>query len=235
MRRKPILSILCLFATLVCTGEPTFAQNGHKNPNPGVLPINARYAGLTYGEWSARWWQWFWATSTPDAPWLDDTGANAAVGQSGHVWFLTWHLTNPNPIRFVTVPAGKALMFTATNHDSFLDPLPPTASLDERRQAAEAIFDWIKVTGAEVDGVPIEDLTSYKAISPPYNVTLPPGNIFGFPAGEYGPTVSAGYYILLAPLSAGNHTIRFHFQFYYPPAGQVLNLDNIYHLTVLGD
>jgi len=116
-----------------------------------------------------------------------------------------------------------------------LDPLPPTASLDERRQAAEAIFDWIKVTGAEVDGVPIEDLTSYKAISPPYNVTLPPGNIFGFPAGEYGPTVSAGYYILLAPLSAGNHTIRFHFQFYYPPAGQVLNLDNIYHLTVLGD
>jgi hypothetical protein len=75
-------------------------------------------------------------------------------------------------------------MFTATNHDSFLDPLPPTASLDARRQAAEAIFDWIKVTGAEVDGVAIEDLTSYRVVSPPYKSELAAGQHFRLPGGR---------------------------------------------------
>jgi hypothetical protein len=232
MFRKPSLSILCLLVTLLCVTGPVFAQTNHKNPNPGVIPIQGQYAGLSYGEWSAQWWQWFWANSTPTSPALDDTGANAAAGQSGPVWFLTWHLTNPTTVRDVTVPAGKALLFTATNHDSLFD-LPPTASLDERREAAEDIFQWITFTAAEVDGVPIKALTSYKAVSPPYNVTLPPGNIFGAPPGPYGPTFSAGYYILLTPLPPGQHTIRFYFKFFWPPAGQVLSLDNTYHLTVL--
>jgi len=230
MRRKPVLSILCFFATFLSVHGSVFAQN-NQNPNPGVIPIEGRYAGLSYGEWSARWWQWFYATSTPDSPALDDTGVHAAEGQSGPVWFLTWHLTNPNTVRSITVPAGKALLFTATNHDSLFD-LPLTATLEERRQAAESIFEWIKFTEADVDGVPIQSLSSYRAVSPPYYVTLPPGNIFGLPPITYGPTFSAGYYVLLHPLPPGQHTIHFYFEFYWPPAGQVLKLNNTYFLTV---
>ena len=223
---------LVLLALFVAGPLPdVFAQPSPHNP--GVVPKTAHYAGLTYGEWSARWWQWFWATSTADAPTLDTTGVMAGEGQSGPVWFLTWPLVEPNVVREITIPAGKALLFPATNHDSLFD-LPPSATLDERRQAAEAIFEWIVSTSASVDGVPINDLTSYGAVSPAYNVELPVNNIFGAPAGTYGPTFSAGYYVLLKPLPVGRHTVEFSFQFFWPPAGQVLSLSTTYHIDVVG-
>ena len=228
---RPFRATLMLLALFVA--HPLPSAFGQSNPhNPGVVPITGRYAGLTYGEWSARWWQWFWATSTVDAPTLDTTGALAGEGQSGPVWFLTWPLVEPSVVREITVPAGKALLFPATNHDSLFD-LPPGATLDERREAAKAIFQWIVDTSASVDGVAIEDLTSYAAVSPAYNIELPANNIFGAPAGTYGPTFSAGYYVLLTPLSVGRHTVEFSFQFFWPPAGGVLSLNTTYHIDVV--
>ena len=228
---RPFRTAFMLLALFAAFPLPSaFGQPGPHNP--GVVPIQARYAGLTYGEWSARWWQWFWATATGDSPTLDTTGVLAGEGQSGPVWFLTWPLVEPTVVRKITVPAGKALLFPATNHDSLLD-LPPGATLEERRQAAENIFDWIVDTSASVDGVPIKDLTSYAAVSPAYTVQLPENNIFGAPAGTYGPTFSAGYYVLLKPLSVGHHTVEFAFQFFWPPAGQVLSLSTTYEIDVV--
>src|SRR5262245_5693415 len=229
---RPFRATLMLL--VLCAAGPlpdAFAQPGPHNP--GVVPTTARYAGLTYGEWSARWWQWFWATATADAPTLDTTGALAGEGQSGPVWFLTWPLVEANVVREIRVPAGKALLFPATNHDSLLD-LPPSATLDERRKAAPAIFRCIVASSAPVDGVPSTELTSYAATSPAYDVTLPVDNIFGVPAGTYGPTFSAGYYVLLKPLAVGRHTVEFSFQFFWPPAGQVLSLSTTYFIDVVG-
>ena len=220
------------FVLVVLTGRVASAQSHAAAHNPGVIPIEGRFAGLTYGEWSARWWQWYWATATVDSPSLDPTGALAGEGQSGPVWFLTWPLVDPTATREITVPVGKALLFPATNHDSLFD-LPPTATPEQRRQAALSIFDWIVSTSADVDGRPIENLTSYRAVSPEYSVELPPDNIFGAPAGTYGPTFSAGYYVLLAPLSRGLHTVHFAFSFYWPPANQVLSLDTTYIVNVV--
>jgi hypothetical protein len=228
---RPFRATLMLLVLFAAGPRPdAFAQSSPHNP--GVVLINARYAGLTYGEWSARWWQWYWATATVDSPSLDATGVLAGEGQSGPVWFLTWPLVEPHAVRQITIPAGKALLFPATNHDSLLD-LPSGATLDERRQAAQAIFEWIVDTSASVDGVPIKELTSYAATSPAYNVTLPVDNIFGIPAGTYGPTFSAGYYVLLKPLAVGRHTVEFSFQFFWPPAGQVLSLNTTYYIDVV--
>jgi hypothetical protein len=222
-----VLSLLVAGSTSTAFAQPS-------PHNPGVMPITGRFAGLTYGEWSARWWQWYWSTLTADSPSLDKTGALASEGQSGPVWFLTWPLVDPSAVRRITVPAGKAILFPATNHDSLLDPLPPNATLDDRRKAAEQIFDWISFTAASVDGVPIKDLTSYAAVSPAYDVEVPANNIFGIPPGKYGPTFSAGYYILLRPLSVGHHTIEFSFDFFWPPAGKVLSLNTTYEIDVVG-
>jgi hypothetical protein len=58
-------------------------------------------------------------------------------------------------------------------------------------------------------------------------VPLPDGNIFGVPADTYGPMVTDGYYLMLAPLSAGAHTIHF-----TASLGGGFHLDVTYHLTV---
>ena len=76
------------------------------NSNPGVVPIHANYAGKSYGEWAAAWWQWAYRTFTFNSPMLDPTGENASVGQSGPVYFLAFTFA-PTVVRNITVPAGK--------------------------------------------------------------------------------------------------------------------------------
>ena len=48
-------------------------------------------------------------------PLLDQTGQNAALGQSGEVWFLAG-TTGGSAERTVTVPPGKALFFPIVNN-----------------------------------------------------------------------------------------------------------------------
>jgi hypothetical protein len=40
-------------------------------------------------------------------------------------------------------------------------------------------------------------------------VAFPDANLFRLPAGTYAPAVADGYYLLLAPLRPGVHTIAF--------------------------
>ncbi len=58
--------------------------------NPRIFPRDAAPYGNTYGEWSARWWQWLLSVPTPKNPNLDTTGQDCDEGQAGPVWFLGW-------------------------------------------------------------------------------------------------------------------------------------------------
>ena len=61
---------------------------------------------------------------------------------------------------------------------------------------------------ARIDGVDVTDLNTYRFQSPLFNLTLPENNIFGLPAGTTQ-AVADGFWILLEPLTAGNHDIQF--------------------------
>src|SRR5689334_15805444 len=56
------------------------------NAGPGVLPVKSSPYGMTYGQWSARWWQWAFSLPIDRSP-LFGT-ADCSAGQSGLVWFL---------------------------------------------------------------------------------------------------------------------------------------------------
>src|SRR6476620_9029431 len=79
------------------------------NPNPGVLPPNSHPHGLTYGEWSARWWQY--AVAVPG----QDVFNHCPAEPSGHVWFLEGTTEVPPPPRSCTVPSGTMILFPIIN------------------------------------------------------------------------------------------------------------------------
>src|SRR5713101_9232359 len=84
MNWKKLIAVLIVLGLIVAVpGVPgAFA----KNPNPGVLPPQSHAFGMTYGEWSAAWWQWAFSLPVDHHP-LFDT-ADCSAGQSGKVWFL---------------------------------------------------------------------------------------------------------------------------------------------------
>lgn len=208
--------------------------------NRGVIPPNAKPHGLSYGEWSARWWQWAYSLPVPDNPFFDgdpDDGdcPNGAQGQSGHVWFLTGVLIQGGTaVRNCTVPTGQMLFFPILNVEcATLEGNGSTEA--ELRDCTDFFMNFVTNVAAELDGRPIQNLERYRAASPLFTYgPLPDDNVlqfFGFDAPEGATSLSAadGFYLMLAPLSVGHHTLHFTGTF-----GDPINftLDITYNLTV---
>jgi hypothetical protein len=211
--------------------------------NPGVLPPDSHPFDASYGQWAARWWKWAYSIPVSVNPLFDETGAQIATGQSGKVWFLAGVINvSGTAERTGTIPAGKALFFPILNYeaDNLCPPIvPPLDPAGLRALAKSNIAPINPATGleADVDGRPIRDLKDFHEKSPVFSVTFPDNNVFQFfgcnvPAGTYTPFVDEGYYVMLKPLSVGQHTIHFHGDI---PAPVNFSLDITYHITVVGE
>jgi len=187
------------------------------NPNPGILPPNSTPYGHSYGEWTAKWWQWALSIPADRNPLTDTTGEFCGEGQGGPVWFYAGTFGN-SAERTCTMPAGKAIfmpvfnwIFGAGVFDC--DPTVPGVPCDvpTLRAAAAANTEAAEVLEVTIDGVPVQDVRDYRASSPePFSITYPENSVVGVPAGTYFPQVADGYWLMLSPLSKGQHTIRAH-------------------------
>jgi hypothetical protein len=109
------------------------------------------------------------------------------------------------------MPTGKALFFPIINAEcnAIID-----ASDDEGflRECANDLADHVQVESLNVtiDGTPLEHLGLYRAESPFFTFgPLPYNNILEAAPGTTVDAVADGYYLMLAPLSAGDHTVSF--------------------------
>jgi len=205
--------LLALFAAIL----PTFAalaQSGLPNAHPL----------MTYGEWNAAWWQWFFSVPASKNPGLLTTEAvDCSVGQTGDVWFLAGHFNGSGSFTHsCTVPGGKTLVIPLIN--SWADNVcnKPPLTVDQLRDIAANFVTPASNLHARIDNRPLTNLQSNRAISPVFSYTLPPSPdnvldaVFGvklpgkcWPSLTVTPAVADGFYIIVPPLSAGTHTINF--------------------------
>ncbi len=200
-----------------------------------VIPPQASAFGKTYAEWAAAWWLWGLQLPVEGHPFLG-CPTSCAKGQSGPVWFLAGGPTECA----CSVPVGKALFFPLINAECSSLEEPPfhgdTAAA--QRECAKYWADRVVVGSlfCEIDGQPVPDLANYRFVSPQITFTAPTPWVFGAVGGT-GTSVGDGYYLLLAPLSAGEHTIHFGGTSHFA-AGELgpdpmdLPVDTTFHLTV---
>jgi hypothetical protein len=216
-RCSAISAVLAAISLLCALPTPAKAQPGSSFT---VVPLNTTPFGMSYGEWSARWWQWAFALPFNIGPfnWPNLATPDCGVGQFGPVWFLAGFSPSPGPVAVTChVPAGKALFLPIVNNEcSSLEDFPYDGdSPRERRQCAQADTDSNPPVRLEasVDGHNISNLTSYRAQSPDFWFVIPPptkllgGNILGYPTAAIGQSSSDGYYLMVV-LSPGTHTIH---------------------------
>ena len=212
---RGVASVLALALLLVIAAQ---AQNS----NPGVIPPQAQAHGMTYAEWTARWWQWFFSFTATTNP-----VADCSVGQLGSVWFLVG-VPGPTTIN-CSVPPGKTLFFPIINVECSNVEDPPFFGATEaaRRACAKSIVDGAANLAVTVDGTSIQNVANYRFSSPNFHFVSPPNSFSGVPAGA-GESVGDGYYLMLVPFSKGSHTIHFTGSF---PAF-AFTIDTTYQLTV---
>ncbi len=220
--------------------------------NPGIIPPQAHPYGMTYGEWSARWWQWGLSAPVSENPLFQDGNVDLSLHQpDGPVWFLGgMFVATEAPaggfigqaVRTGTIPAGKALFFPVLN-DAFDNQTfvpPEDMTIAELYAFAKVSLDPNQSMNCEIDGVSVKNLwdpatstSPYRVVTPVFSYWLPPtDNIQQYwginVSGVIGPAVGDGVYLMLAPLPVGPHTI--HISGGNPG---VFVLDITYHITVV--
>jgi len=257
MNQKNWQSLVTVFSTilglLLAPAPRASADIG--NPNPQVIPPHSHAFGKSYGEWSAEWWKWNFRLPATDHPAFSLDGANCDAGQSGKVWFLAGAFTTEVPENeFATiirescsVPTGKAIFFPIINIEcSTIEQAPFGGQTPEELtscakgfvEGPSAVVRDLSVT---IDGKVLENLETYRFQSPLFKFGFadPNDNILGVDCSQQdcnnAQSVSDGYWIMLPPLSKGEHTIRFTGSFRDPQTNDLFfGLDVTYELTVVG-
>lgn len=182
--------------------------------NDGVVPPTVKIHGKSYGEWSAAWWQFVHSIPKSDNPLLHDDKCEA--GQSGPVWFLTgkWGDSPIVATRHCTVPFGKYLFFPIVNIAGDNVGVNPPKTNDELRADLRENINTAINTRCWVDGREVQGLSSvlnspYRTVSPVFKVKVPVDDLRDQPPNTTITKVADGLYLMLEPLPAGRHTIRF--------------------------
>jgi len=242
---------LCL-ALAFAPIHPLAAQDG---AGPNVMPPHAFPYGKSYGKWSAKWWQWQLAIPYSVHPGRSLDGADCAIGQSGKVWFLTGTIVASPDSPIVTVvrescvvPAGKALFFPILSVEcSTVEPEPfrlilegPSKNVDSC--AADFIdgpFLEASDLSVTVDDQPVTGLERFRFQSPvfPFAFDNQGDNIYLLNCGDVdcdnAKGVSDGYWIMLAPLSRGEHSINFAGSYKFPQSNEVVFGQDVTYLIVV--
>ena len=54
-----------------------------------IFPPGSKPYGLTYGQWSVKWFQWAFSIPKDKNPIIDTSGKNCAINQNDqYAWFL---------------------------------------------------------------------------------------------------------------------------------------------------
>lgn len=230
MKSRKTILIVGLFAIvfgslLMSTVSQSMAAKKAKkgNPNPGILPVHANAFGTTYGELAIEWWIWAYGAPSGQSPIEDETGEDGYFGQEGKVWFLAGTTGDPEAdptTRYVTVPAGKALFFPIMNMCwvTYADEPGPGEEGYTDEDEARFIMNWIMGMAYDlsctIDGAEVQDVAEYRAESPTIDFPILEGtvgqDVTGWEeSGLYSFGMADGYWLLLAPLSEGEHVIQF--------------------------
>ena len=221
------LSIALITVSMITTVASAAGRGG----KTAVIPP---YAQLT-----AEWWLWGFESGEDVIG--DPTGEFCDVGQpKGNTWFLAGNRGGETE-RTCTIPEGKYLFFPILNIVVGA-PFPDETVGDLRDQAAEFMEpDLIESLKVKVDGKPVTsvlsknqgaaDLSRFRAFSTVFGV-----DSFGLPPEE-NVFVADGYWVMLPPLSSGEHVVEFRgvrsaFEHsLFGPIGE-FDLDVTYNITV---
>jgi hypothetical protein len=229
---KPFLNRGSLWPLFLTVGLAVGALPMGAAQTPKVMPLDSIAYGRSYSEWSAAYWQWLLSQPVDGHPGTDTPDFDVTDGQSGRVWFLT----GPFGVieRDVTIPAGTALFVSLVNVEaSTLEEPPFYGATDEDQLAiANGFADYITDLSFTVDDKPVANIDDFRVTSPQFSFTAPTPWLFGATGGT-GTATGVGYFVMLAPLSIGTHTIHYTGAFKFSDAPEdYISVDMTYNVNV---
>src|SRR5687768_15513536 len=106
------------------------------------------------------------------------------------------------------------------------------ATAEEQLAIANEFASFFTDLSFKVDGKSVENIGDFRVTSSQFAFTAPSPWLFG-PVGGTGTATGVGYFVMLAPLSAGTHTIEYTAAYKFSDAPQdYFPIDVTYNVTV---
>jgi hypothetical protein len=180
------------------------SMNTMSSASVSLFPIDSKPYGLTYGQWSAKWWHWLLSIPRSKSPAIDEDGQNANVNQhDSNVFFLCQTVESMRggktaQDRTIFMRAGRSVFMPIINWVSVLYIDGHTD--EDLVSIAKKKMDVVSELELMIDGMRMkEGLEQYRARSPFFEMMLPKDNIFQLTPGIIR-LVADGYWLFLKPL-----------------------------------
>ena len=165
--------------------------------------------GITYGQWTVKWWQWLTSIPTDTNPAADQNGKYAGVNQNDpYVWFIAGTFGGKTVNRKCRLPVGRSVLFPVINYE--MNPLekPELKTDSELISHVKKDEDDIINLEAVIDGqgIPICRVRSDPLVFP---LTILPNNPFNAPVAGATRATSDGYWVFIKHLDPGEHHLYF--------------------------
>ena len=216
-----------LLATLA-VGAPAAAAHSahHDNPNPALFAPDAHPFGASMATWAERASRWVYGHPLDRNPLFDQTGANCDVAQQGPVWYIA-RIAGPlvfSGTRHCAIPKQKSLfLYIGAVVDEYpcapfpaFHPAPGQSLYDFLRADAAPIMDKVNLLQVTIDSRPMRDvIADYRYHSEKlFSIRFDPSlkDPLGDPCitGTRQPAIVDGFFMMVKPLSRGEHTIVVH-------------------------
>jgi hypothetical protein len=168
--------------------------------NAKIYHQNSKPFGLSFSEWSARWWQWLLSIPKSLNPAMDPSGQNASIRQpDSNVFFLcqTIEGVKQRPSRKICINRGTSIFLPIINWISNF--YEHGKSEKELIEIATQRMDTIGNIEFNLDGMNIQGLEKYRFLSKFFTVELPKDNVLDLPPGE-ARLISDGYWVFTEPI-----------------------------------
>ena len=173
--------------------------------------------GLTYGEWTNKWWEWINPIPKEKSPINDYTGEFWDINQpSSHVWFLAGNFAREYKTTVKTFPHRKIKKMPAGR--SILLPVLNCMATFLEYGNLQTHDDLIRHVENDVNSVVKREFfinnKRYEAVRIPshpriFKVQIPENNAFEIKNSGITDSAADGFWAFIKPLSKGNYTIHF--------------------------
>lgn len=167
---------------------------------------------MTYGQWTAKWWQWVFSISAGVNPITDKTGRYANANQpSDNVWFLAGNFAAEDkefPKRKCRVPSNRAILFPVVNCEANQLEYPHLKTEQDLINYVSNDEDSIVQKECFINGEAVP-VTRVRSDPPVFPLTIVKDNFAGIKSTGYTTAAADGYWVFLKPLPKGRYAIRF--------------------------
>jgi hypothetical protein len=164
--------------------------------------------GLTYGQWTVKWWKWALSVHEERNPIVDTSGENASISNNDpDVFFLAGTLGGAKVERRCEVPANRSILFPVINYEVNSTDDPQFRTDKELVAGVKRDIDDILNLETTVDGIKVK---IFRICSDPPIFDLEDNFESAIAKNSNLKRASSdGYWVFLKPLNKGEHELFF--------------------------